>query len=83
MAYWEFKDLASRIASHKVLRDKAFKIAKNTKYDGYQRGLASTFLITSLEVVVLNLCQINILQMSIIKQLLKNRRRKKKNIFII
>ena len=25
----------------KVLRDKAFNIAKNRKYDGYQRGLAS------------------------------------------
>ena len=25
-----------------VLRDKAFNIAKNRKYDGYQRGLAST-----------------------------------------
>ena len=24
-----------------MLRDKAFKIAKNPKYDGYQRGLAS------------------------------------------
>ena len=27
--------------SYKVLRDKAFNIAKNAKYDGYQRGLAS------------------------------------------
>ena len=25
--------------SHKALRDKAFKIASNLKYDGYQRGL--------------------------------------------
>ena len=25
----------------KVLRDKAFNIAKNPKYDGYQRNLAS------------------------------------------
>ena len=30
-----------RTASDKVLRDKAFNIAKNPKYDGYQRGLAS------------------------------------------
>ena len=36
-----FKDLARRTASDKVLRDNAFKIAKNPKYDGYQRGLAS------------------------------------------
>ena len=41
MAYGDFKDLAKRTASDKVLRDKAFKIAKNPKYDGYQRGLVS------------------------------------------
>ena len=41
VAYGDFKDLAKRTASDKVLRNKAFNIAKNTKYDGYQRGLAS------------------------------------------
>ena len=41
MAYRDFKDLVRRIASDKFLRDKAFNIAKNPKYDGYQRGLAS------------------------------------------
>ena len=41
IAYGDFKDLARRTASDKVLRDKAFNIAKNPKYDGYQRGLAS------------------------------------------
>ena len=41
MAYGDFKDLARRTASDKVLRDKAFNIAKNPKYDGYQRGFAS------------------------------------------
>ena len=30
-----------RAAADKVLRDKAFNIAKNPKYDGYQRKLAS------------------------------------------
>ena len=40
MAYEDFKDLAKRTAADKVLRDKAFNIAKNPKYDGYQRGLA-------------------------------------------
>ena len=35
------KDLARKTDSDKVLRDKAFNIAKNPKYDGYQRGLAS------------------------------------------
>ena len=37
----DFKDLAQRTASDKVLRDKAFNIAKKPKYDGYQTGLAS------------------------------------------
>ena len=41
MTYGDFKDLARRTTSDKVLRDKAFNIAKNPKYDGYQRGLAS------------------------------------------
>ena len=41
MAYGDFKDLAKRTAADEVLRDKAFKIASDKKYDGYQRGLAS------------------------------------------
>ena len=41
MAYEDCKDLSRRIASDKVLRNKAFNIAKNPKYDGYQGGLAS------------------------------------------
>ena len=41
MAYQDFKDLSRRRASDNVLLDKAFKIAKNLKYDGYQLGLAS------------------------------------------
>ena len=41
MAYGDFKDLTRRRASDKILRDKAFKIAKNPKYDGYQRDLVS------------------------------------------
>ena len=41
MAYGDFKDLARRAASDKVLIDKAFNIAKNPKYDGYQRGTTS------------------------------------------
>ena len=42
MSCGHFKELARRAASDKILRDKAFNIAKNPKYDGYQRGLAST-----------------------------------------
>ena len=41
MAYRDFKGSKRRIVSDKVLRDKAFNTAKNPKYDGYQRGLAS------------------------------------------
>ena len=41
IAYGDFKDLNRRTAFDKILRDKAFNIAKYPKYDGYQRGLAS------------------------------------------
>ena len=41
MAYEDFKDLNIRTSADKVLRDKAFNIAKNPKYDGYHRGLVS------------------------------------------
>ena len=40
VAYGGFKDSAKRTTSDKSLRDKAFNIAKNPKYDWYQRGLA-------------------------------------------
>ena len=56
MAYGDFKDLKRRTASDKILRDKAFNIAKNPKYDGCQRVLASmvyNFLIKSQQGVVL------------------------------
>ena len=41
MTYGDFKDLTRRTAADKVLRDKAFAIAKNPKYDRHQHGLAS------------------------------------------
>ena len=41
MAYGKSKDLVKTTQSDKVLKDKAFRIASNPKYDGYQRGLAS------------------------------------------
>ena len=53
MAYGDFKDSAKRTASDKLLREKVFNIAKNPKYDGYQRGLDSMvyidFLIKNME----------------------------------
>ena len=41
MAYRDFKHVKRRTYSNKILRNKAFNVAKNPKYDGYQRGLAS------------------------------------------
>ena len=57
MAYGDFKELSKRTASVNILRDKAFNIAKNPKYYGYQRYLPSMvdkFLIKSLMVVLLH-----------------------------
>ena len=39
-AYSDSKDLTKKTAVDKILRDKAFNIAKDPKHDGYQRGLA-------------------------------------------
>ena len=55
MAYGDFKNINRRTVSDKILRDKAFNIAKNPKYDGYQKGLASivyNILIKSPQLVV-------------------------------
>ena len=41
MAYGKSKDLVKRTQSDKVLIDKAFKIASNPEYNGYQKWLAS------------------------------------------
>ena len=40
-AYADHKDLINRTKADKVLRDKAYNIASNTKYNGYKRGLAN------------------------------------------
>ena len=40
-AYADHKDLITRTEADKVLRDKAYDIASNPEYDGYQTGLAS------------------------------------------
>ena len=42
MAYGSFNDLNRRTVADKVLRDKQFNIAKNSKYDAYQIGFGST-----------------------------------------
>ena len=40
-AYAKYKDVENRLISHQKLRNSAYDIAGNPKYDGYQRGLAS------------------------------------------
>ena len=41
-AYSDSKDLAKRTILDKILKDRAYEIARNRRYDGYQRALAST-----------------------------------------
>ena len=40
-AYSDSKDLTKRAVADKILKNKAFDVAKDSKYDGYQRGLVS------------------------------------------
>ena len=40
-AYADHKDFINRTETDNVLRDKAYDIASDPEYDGYQRGLAS------------------------------------------
>ena len=88
MAYGDFKDLKRTTASDRILRDKAFNIAKKPKYDGYQRGLflwLTIFLIKSPLCLQINLYQVVISlinqiinqQMNIINQLLENFKKEK------
>ena len=74
-AYGKSKDLAKRTQSDKFLRDKAFRIVNDPKYDGCQRGLASmvyNFLKRSLMGVVLLMNQIINLQMNFRIRLFEN-----------
>ena len=80
MAYGKSKDLVKITQSNKVLKNKAFKIANDPKYEGYQRGLASMiykFLIKNLVEVVLLMNQIISSQTSFINQLLENSKKEK------
>ena len=77
IAYDKSKDLIKRTQSDKVLRDKAFKIARKPKNGGYQRVLASMVLIKSLVEVVLLLYQIINSQMNFTGRSLENLRNEK------
>ena len=64
IAYGDLKNLPRETASDKELLDKTFNTAKNSKYGGCQRGIASVvfnFFVKSLLVVPLKvkLCQTN------------------------
>ena len=50
-----------RTLSDKILKDKAYNIAKNPKYDGYQRGLASpiNYLIKSRQALMFLIMTLN------------------------
>ena len=63
MVYGDFKELPRRTTSDEILLDKAFNIAKNSRYDGYQRGLASmlySFFDKKLELVLLKMKSVKI-----------------------
>ena len=63
MVYGDFKELPRRTTSDEILLDKAFNIAKNSRYDGYQRGLASmlyNFFDKKLELVLLKMKSVKI-----------------------
>ena len=80
MAYGKSKDLTKRTELDKVLIVKAFKIASDPKYHGYQGGLASMvykFLIKSPVEVVVTLNQIISLQMNFIGRLFEDLREEK------
>ena len=80
MAYGKSKDLVKRTKSDKVLEDKAFKIASNPNYNGYQRVLASMvykFFDKNLKEVVLLMNQFISWQMNFINQLLEHFKKEK------
>ena len=87
MAYGDFNYLTRSTDSDKILCDKAFNIAKNPKYDGYQRRLASMvyrFFDEKLLVVVVVVLKMKIFQTknylkNCTNQLLKNSRKEKCN----
>ena len=77
MVYGKSKDLAKRTQSDKVLTDKAFRIASDPKYDGYQikkdqLQWLTSFLIKNLVKVVSLMNQIINCQVSFINHLFEN-----------
>ena len=81
MAYGDFKNLAKRTASEKVLRDKTFNIAKILNMMDIKNVLPLWFINflrkRLLLVEKINLCKISNLQMNFINQLLESLKREK------
>ena len=81
IACGKYKDLTKWIQSDKVIKDKAFEMSNASKYDTYQRYLASMvynfFDKKNQKAVILNLCQIKNLQVNVINQLLENFKKEK------
>ena len=83
MAYEDFKGLLRKTASDKMLRDKAFNIAKSPKYDGYQNLLALMVhgFFEKAVILVLNLYQVKNYLKNYTNQLLKKLKNKSILIF--
>ena len=77
MAFVDFKDLPRRTASDKILRDKTFNIAKNTKNYGYQRDLVSMVYIFLIKRLKMKMCQTKNYLKNYTKQLLENLKNEK------
>ena len=63
--YAKYKDVENRLILDQKLRNSAYDIASNPKYDGYQRGLASmVYKFFGLKVAPLDkkLCQVKVMQ---------------------
>ena len=61
-AYAKYKDVENRLISDQKLRNSAYDIASNPKYDGYQRSLASMVLTQKLLHSTKKLCQVKVMQ---------------------
>ena len=78
MAYGKYKYLTKITQSDKVLRDKAFEITSNTKYDVYERELAPIgYKVFDKKSKGSCINQINSLQMNFSNQLLENLKQQK------
>ena len=77
VVHGDFKDLARGTVSDKVLRDEGFNIAKNPKYDSYERGLASMAKSSLVVVLILKPNQNQQLADELHKPIIKRFKKKK------